>query len=152
MAVAFFDQREARLRMLKIMNDVEHNLTSYLSVVTIINIAVGICGGVAAWVAGLPDPVAWAVLAFILNFIPYIGALIMEAATVHGRSRDFSNTYTRAAGTIAVPGACDTWRGISLHPASWAANSRSTRLLYSYRWYSGRGCGDRSALFWRCRY
>lgn len=78
--VAFFDERDARLRMLKIMNDIEHNLTGYLSVVTLINLAIGICGGVAAWVAGLPDPVAWGVLAFILNFIPYIGALIMEAA------------------------------------------------------------------------
>lgn len=78
--VVFFDEREARLRTLKIMNDIEHNLTGYLSVVAVINIAIGICGGVAAWVAGLPDPVAWAVLAFILNFIPYIGALIMEAA------------------------------------------------------------------------
>ncbi len=78
--IAFFDEREARLRMLKIMNDIEHNLTGYLSIVAMINIAVGICGGAAAWVAGLPDPVAWAVLAFILNFIPYIGALIMEAA------------------------------------------------------------------------
>jgi len=78
--VAFFDEREARLRMLKIMNDVEHNMTGYLSVVAVINIAVGICGGFAAWVAGLPDPIAWAVLGFILNFIPYIGALIMEAA------------------------------------------------------------------------
>lgn len=62
------------------MNDIEHNLTGYLSTVALINIAVGICGGVAAWVAGLRDPVAWAVLAFILNFVPYIGALIMEAA------------------------------------------------------------------------
>src|SRR6478672_547123 len=78
--VVFFDAREDRLRMLRIMNDIEHNLTSYLSVVTVINIAVGICGGIAAWVAGLPDPVAWAVLGFILNFVPYIGALIMEAA------------------------------------------------------------------------
>jgi predicted PurR-regulated permease PerM len=78
--VAFFDERDARLRTLKIMNDIEHNLTGYLSVVTLINLAIGICGGVAAWVAGLPDPVAWGVLAFILNFIPYIGALIMEAA------------------------------------------------------------------------
>jgi predicted PurR-regulated permease PerM len=78
--VAFFDEREARLRTLKIMNDIEHNLTGYLSVVAVINIAVGICGGFAAWIAGLPDPVAWAVLGFILNFIPYIGALIMEAA------------------------------------------------------------------------
>jgi predicted PurR-regulated permease PerM len=78
--IAFFDEREARLRMLKIMNDIEHNLTGYLSIVAVINIAVGICGGFAAWVAGLPDPIAWAVLGFILNFIPYIGALIMEAA------------------------------------------------------------------------
>jgi predicted PurR-regulated permease PerM len=78
--VAFFDERDARLRTLKIMNDIEHNLTGYLSIVTIINVAIGFCGGFAAWVTGLPDPVAWAVLAFILNFIPYIGALIMEAA------------------------------------------------------------------------
>lgn len=78
--IAFFDEREARLRMIKIMNDIEHNLTGYLSVVTMINIGVGLCGGFAAWVTGLPDPVAWAVLAFILNFIPYVGALMMEAA------------------------------------------------------------------------
>ena len=78
--VALFEQRDARLRTLKIMNDIEHNLTGYLSVVTLINVAVGLCGGVAAWIAGLPDPVAWAVLGFILNFIPYIGALIMEVA------------------------------------------------------------------------
>jgi predicted PurR-regulated permease PerM len=78
--VVFFEKRESRLRALKIMNDIEHNLTGYLSVVTVINAAVGVCGGVAAWVAGLPDPVAWAVLAFILNFIPYIGALIVEVS------------------------------------------------------------------------
>jgi predicted PurR-regulated permease PerM len=78
--VAFFDERDARLRTLKIMNDIEHNLTGYLSIVALINIAVGVCGGVVAWMTGLPDPVAWAVLAFILNFIPYIGALMMEAA------------------------------------------------------------------------
>lgn len=78
--IAFFDEREARLRTIKIMNDIEHNLTGYLSVVALINIGIGICGGFAAWVTGLPDPVAWGVLAFILNFIPYIGALMMEAA------------------------------------------------------------------------
>ncbi len=78
--VAFFDEHDARLRTLKIMSDIEQNLTGYLSIVALINIAIGVCGGVAAWIAGLPDPLAWAVLAFILNFIPYIGALIMEAA------------------------------------------------------------------------
>ncbi len=78
--VAFFEDREARLRTLKIMNDIEHNLTGYLSMVAIINFAVGVAAGVIAWAVGLPDPVAWAVLGFILNFLPYIGALMMEAA------------------------------------------------------------------------
>lgn len=78
--VIFFDEREARLRTLKIMNDIEHNLTGYMSIVAVINVAVGLCGGAVAWVAGLPDPVAWAVLGFLLNFIPYIGALIVEVA------------------------------------------------------------------------
>jgi len=79
-AVALFEDREARLRTLKIMNDIEHNLTGYLSMVAIINFAVGVAGGLIAWGVGLPDPVAWAVLGFILNFLPYIGALMMEAS------------------------------------------------------------------------
>ena len=78
--VAFFDDREARLRTLRIMNDIEQNLTGYLSVVVLINFAVGLAAGAIAWATGLPDPVAWAVLGFILNFIPYIGALIFEVS------------------------------------------------------------------------
>ena len=76
--ITHFDDHEARLRALKIMNDMEHQLTSYLSVVAVINFAVGVAAAVIAFAAGLPNPIAWGVLAFILNFIPYIGALIME--------------------------------------------------------------------------
>jgi predicted PurR-regulated permease PerM len=76
--VVFFDAREARLRMLKIINDVEHNLTSYLSVVAVINLVVGLAAAIISYFAGLPNAVAWGVLGFILNFVPYIGALLME--------------------------------------------------------------------------
>jgi predicted PurR-regulated permease PerM len=76
--VAFFDERDARLRMLRILNDIEHNLTGYLSVVAIINLAVGLAAGLIAFFAGLPNPIAWGILAFILNFVPYLGAIIME--------------------------------------------------------------------------
>jgi len=76
--VIFFDNRDARLRMLRILNDVESNLTSYLSVVVFINFAVGLAAGVIAFMVGLPNAAAWGVLAFILNFVPYIGALIMQ--------------------------------------------------------------------------
>ena len=76
--VAFFDSRETRLRTLKIMNDVEHNLSSYLSVVAVINLVVGIAAGMIAYFVGLPNAIAWGVLGFLLNFIPYIGALLMQ--------------------------------------------------------------------------
>lgn len=76
--VGFFHSRPARLRCIKIMNDIEHNLTGYLSVVAVINFVVGLGAGAVAWAVGLPNPLAWAVLGFVLNFIPYIGALTVE--------------------------------------------------------------------------
>ncbi len=76
--VGAFHRHETRLRALKIMTDVEHNLTRYLSVVGVINAGVGIGAAIIAAAVGLPDPVAWGVLGFVLNFIPYIGAGIME--------------------------------------------------------------------------
>ncbi|MBV9260289.1 MAG: AI-2E family transporter [Pseudolabrys sp.] len=76
--IAFFDARESRLRMLKIMNDTQRNLTSYLSVVAVINFVVGLAAGAVALIVGLPNPVAWSVVGFILNFVPYVGPLLME--------------------------------------------------------------------------
>jgi predicted PurR-regulated permease PerM len=77
--VILFEDHDSRLRTLKIINDIERNLTNYLSVVAIINFVVGLGACLIAYFIGLPNPIAWGVLAFILNFIPYIGALIMEA-------------------------------------------------------------------------
>jgi predicted PurR-regulated permease PerM len=78
MFVVFFEARESRLRMLRIMNDIEHNLTRYLSIVVLINTSVGLTAFAIAYIVGLPSPVAWGVLGFLLNFIPYIGALMMQ--------------------------------------------------------------------------
>lgn len=76
--VVRFDDHESRLRTLRIWNDIEHQLTSYLSVVAIINLIVGLGAAIIAFSVGLPNALAWGVLAFILNFIPYLGAVIME--------------------------------------------------------------------------
>jgi predicted PurR-regulated permease PerM len=80
MMVALARTREAKLNVLKMLNEAEHDLTSYLSTIATINVCVGIGAGLIAWVTGMPSPIAWAVLGFILNFIPYIGALMMELA------------------------------------------------------------------------
>jgi predicted PurR-regulated permease PerM len=80
MMVALVRSRDAKLSVLKILNDAEHDLTSYLSTIALINVCVGIGAGAIAYGTGMPSPIAWAVLGFILNFIPYIGALLIELA------------------------------------------------------------------------
>jgi predicted PurR-regulated permease PerM len=78
--VTYFDARDARLRALRILNDIERNLTAYFGLFAIINVAVGVGAAAIAFAVGLPNPLAWGVLGFILNFLPYLGALIMELA------------------------------------------------------------------------
>jgi predicted PurR-regulated permease PerM len=72
--------RDAKLRFLKILNDVEHNLASYLTVVTIINAMLGTIVAAGAWLFGLPDPAIFGVLAAILNYVPYVGPAVMVIA------------------------------------------------------------------------
>lgn len=75
--VAMFSAREAKLRALKILNDIEHNLTAYLTVVTMINAAVGGVVAVGAWLLGFPSPVIFGVVAAVLNYVPYVGPAVM---------------------------------------------------------------------------
>jgi predicted PurR-regulated permease PerM len=69
----FFETREGKLRFIRITNDIEHNLASYVATVTVINAALGtiVVGG--AWLLGLPNPLILGVLAMLLNYIPYVG-------------------------------------------------------------------------------
>jgi predicted PurR-regulated permease PerM len=76
-AVNWFSAREARLQTLKILNDIEINLSGYLIVVTAINLSLGIVTVVMTWAMGIPAPLLWGALAFTLNYIPYVGPSIM---------------------------------------------------------------------------
>jgi predicted PurR-regulated permease PerM len=77
-AVQWFGTRESRLRTLKILNDIEENLGGYLIVVTAINLSLGVITAIAAWAMGLPSPLVWGALAFVLNYIPYVGPAVMD--------------------------------------------------------------------------
>jgi predicted PurR-regulated permease PerM len=75
--VNWFANREARLRALKILNDIEDNMGGYLIVVTAINLSLGVVTTIMAYLLGLPAPLLWGALAFGLNYIPYVGPAIM---------------------------------------------------------------------------
>ena len=76
--VNLFSTRAGRLRTLKIVNDIEENLSTYLITVTFINIGVGLFVTAIAFAMGFSAPPLWGVLAFLLNYIPYIGPGIMH--------------------------------------------------------------------------
>jgi predicted PurR-regulated permease PerM len=71
---SFFTSRNAKLRFIRITNDIEEHLGSYVAVVTIINFGLGVVVAIGAWLFGFPSPIIFGVLAAVLNYIPYIGA------------------------------------------------------------------------------
>jgi len=77
-----FGDRTARLRTLRMINEIEEHLGSYLMMVTMINIGVGIVTGLICAVTGMPNPAGLGALAAILNFIPIIGPVAMFAVLV----------------------------------------------------------------------
>jgi predicted PurR-regulated permease PerM len=74
-----FADHEARLRMLRILNEIEIHLGNYLLTVTLINTGVGILTGIACAIAHMPNPAGLGALAATLNFIPIIGPVAMFA-------------------------------------------------------------------------
>jgi predicted PurR-regulated permease PerM len=58
------------------------NLGRYLGIKTIVSMATGLCAGVLTWTLGLDFPLLWAMLAFLLNYVPTIGSIIAAVPAV----------------------------------------------------------------------
>ena len=59
-----------------IMNRTESIVANYLAVTALINVGQGIAVGLALWAIGMPDPLIWGLMTFVLEFIPYLGGAI----------------------------------------------------------------------------
>jgi len=79
-AVVFVvENRETRLTILKVLNDIDDHMTTYFGTFTLVNICLGLVAAVLTWATGLPNPLLWGVLACVFNYIPYIGpALVIQ--------------------------------------------------------------------------
>ena len=77
-----FSDRDARLRTLRILNEIEVHLGNYLLTVTVINVGVGIATGIVCAITGMPNAAGLGALAAALNFIPIIGPVAMFAVLV----------------------------------------------------------------------
>lgn len=68
----FHDKRTA----VEIVRAIERSISRYLLTITLINTALGIGVGTALWAVGMPTPVLFGAMATLLNFLPYIGAIL----------------------------------------------------------------------------
>lgn len=58
-----------------IANQIETNVSGYLATITLMNALVGIANGLSLWAFGMPNPLLFGTLAFLLNYVPILGAL-----------------------------------------------------------------------------
>ncbi|CAH0498260.1 AI-2E family transporter [Novosphingobium sp. CECT 9465] len=66
----------ASVRLARVLRDVQERVASYILTVALVNFCVGVIVAFGAWMFGLSAPVMWGGLAFVLNFLPYIGPLM----------------------------------------------------------------------------
>ena len=62
-------------RGLRIVYDIETEVSTYVFTLAGINAALGLAVALAFHALGMPAPYLWGLLTFFLNFIPYVGAL-----------------------------------------------------------------------------
>jgi AI-2 transport protein TqsA len=58
------------------------NLGRYLGIKTVVSMATGLSAGLLTWAIGLDFPLLWAMLAFLLNYVPTIGSIIAAVPAV----------------------------------------------------------------------
>jgi predicted PurR-regulated permease PerM len=88
-------------RVVSIARDVQDEMSRYLLMVTLINLAVGAVTAVTMTLLGVPNPLLWGAVAGVLNFAPYIG----PAMTGIGLLVVGFTTFDTLGRVVAVPGA-----------------------------------------------
>jgi len=73
--------RADKRRIVEISDTVQNTLGRYFLTVALINSGLGLAIGLALFALGMPNPVLFGTMAAVLNFIPYLGAIVGVAIT-----------------------------------------------------------------------
>ncbi len=66
---------EDKKRAVGIASEIEENVASYLATITVMNLLVGTLNGLQVWLLGMPNPLLFGTMAFLLNYIPILGPM-----------------------------------------------------------------------------
>jgi predicted PurR-regulated permease PerM len=76
-SVEAIPRRRTRALVLGGVRAAQREIGRFIASLGFINAGVGIATGLALWALGLPNPTLWAVITAVLNFVPYLGPLIL---------------------------------------------------------------------------
>jgi predicted PurR-regulated permease PerM len=79
-----FSHRDRRLKAIRMFNAVESALGHYFATALVVYALFGAVAGIIAWIGGLASPLLWAVAAFLLSFIPFLGIASVTLAMAIG--------------------------------------------------------------------
>jgi len=66
--------RKSNTRLLRVTTAISDDLSRYFATVTLINLVLGIATTATMHWLGMPNPLLWGVVAFVLNYVPYAGS------------------------------------------------------------------------------
>ncbi|CUH21638.1 Transport of quorum-sensing signal protein [Jannaschia seosinensis] len=78
-AVQAADRFEDKKRTVATIRTIEARLGNYLGAITLINAGLGVAIGIAMFLWGLPSPWLIGLMATVLNFVPFVGAVLGSA-------------------------------------------------------------------------
>lgn len=79
------------------IGETSQRISRYLLTIALLNLGFGILIGLGLWLLQVPHAALWGVLAGVLRFVPYIGAVLSAAAPTFLAIAVFPNWYTGLA-------------------------------------------------------
>ncbi len=79
------------------IGETSQRISRYLLTIALLNIGFGVLIGIGLWMLRVPHAALWGVLAGLLRFIPYIGAVLSAAAPTFLAFAVFPNWYSSLA-------------------------------------------------------
>ena len=72
-------------RVVEIARETEDDISYYLLTISLINAGLGAAVGIAMYLLGMPNPILWAVMAALFNYVPFLGAVTGISTVALGR-------------------------------------------------------------------
>lgn len=114
-AMMMATSRRQASRIARTIVEIRSTVGLYLATVSIINILLGVATAVCFWLIDMPAPILWGVFMALMNYMPYIGPLVVQACAFGVGFVTF-NTTTEALYPVGILLALNTIEGQLVTP------------------------------------